>query len=291
MSENRLKRLAWTCIALLMQPLPVFAQNDIVPVEALKRHTHIHGLAIARDNPDNILIAKHHGIFRAGPNGQAIRFSAVKDFMGFVAHPVEPRKYFGSGHPPQGGNLGFIVSTDGGATWEQRSPGANGPVDFHQPAVSLVDPDIIFGAYGALQRSSDGGHEWRVVAALPPGLLSLAASAIDSETLYAGTRTGLLVKWDGGGTWEPVVEGSSVSLVAVTEDARILTFTLAQGLAVAQKSELKFSVLAAWGDDVLLHLAIDPKNRNRMFAATNKGDVFQSADGGVTWEPVRGSAG
>ncbi|TYR37198.1 hypothetical protein FY036_00195, partial [Mesorhizobium microcysteis] len=126
------------------------ALAETMPVEALAQHTHIHGLAVDRQAPDHLLIATHHGVFRANPEGQATRISAVKDFMGFSAHPAEPRTYFGSGHPPEGGNLGFIVSTDGGATWTQRSPGANGPVDFHQLAVSPVDPEIIYGAYGAL---------------------------------------------------------------------------------------------------------------------------------------------
>ena len=36
------------------------------------------------------------------------------DYMGFIPHPTDPSLLFASGHPAGGGNLGFIVSNDGG---------------------------------------------------------------------------------------------------------------------------------------------------------------------------------
>lgn len=289
MLRSGLRRITAALLVVCLLPLGS-ALAETMPVEALAQHTHIHGLAVDREVPGHLLIATHHGVFRANPEGQATRISAVKDFMGFSAHPAEPRTYFGSGHPPEGGNLGFIVSMDGGATWTQRSPGANGPVDFHQLAISPVDPDIIYGAYGALQRSVDGGQEWSVVGPLPSDLISLAASAVDADTLYAATRTGLHRSEDGGMTWSPVLGGAPVSLVKVTDDARIFAFIPGQGIAAAQEADLQFALLAAeWGNEVLLHLAIDPEDADRMFAASHLGNVFRSIDGGATWEPVRGS--
>lgn len=288
--RSKLVAAALHAALLALSPAAV-AQAETMPIEALKRHTHIHGLAVDREDPDKLLIATHHGVFRAGPDGEAVRISPVKDFMGFSPHPRDPLTYFGSGHPPEGGNLGFIVSTDGGASWTQRSPGANGPVDFHHLAVSPFDPDVVYGAYGALQRSSDGGLNWRVVARLPSDMISMAASALAVDVLYAGTRAGLFVSRDGGPAWSPLLEGAPVSLVAVTEDARIFIFVPGQGLAVADEAELRFSPLARdWGEDVLLHLAVDPVNPERMFAASHLGNVFASIDGGETWEPMRGAA-
>lgn len=293
MDDGRLTVVAAAFGAALLAFSPTaFAQAETMPIDALKRHTHIHGLAVDRENPGHLLIATHHGVFRAGPDGEAVRISPVKDFMGFSPHPRDTLTYFGSGHPVEGGNLGFIVSNDGGANWTQRSPGANGPVDFHQLAVSPADPDIIYGAYGALQRSSDGGHNWSVVGSLPADLISMAASALDGDVLYAGTRAGLVESRDGGRAWRPLLEGAPVSLVAVTEGARIFVFIPGQGLSVANEAELRFTLLAGdWGEDVLLHLAVDPTNTERMFAASHLGNVFASFDGGVTWEPMRGAAG
>ena len=78
--------------------------------------------------------------------------------------------YFASGHPADGGNLGVIRSSDGGAGWELLDPGVGGPVDFHQLDVSKSDPSVLYGVYGTLQVSRDGGETWLAVAEAPPGL-------------------------------------------------------------------------------------------------------------------------
>jgi photosystem II stability/assembly factor-like uncharacterized protein len=281
--------IAGLATLLALAAAPALAAETAFPIQELKHHTHIHGLAVDRTNTDRLLIATHHGIFRAGPDGMAERISPVKDFMGFTPHPDEPETYFGSGHPAEGGNLGFIVSTDGGASWQQRSPGVHGPVDFHQMAVSPVDPDVIHGAYGALQRSEDGGHEWEVVGPLPADLISLAASARAVDTLYAGTRTGLLVSHDGGQSWQALIDGPPVSMVIASGEGRLLAFIPGHGLIRADEAGYDIATLARdWGDHVLLHMAIDPNEPERMFAASHHGDIFTSADGGETWMPMEG---
>lgn len=262
--------------------------SEVVPVHELKQHTHIHGLAVDRTDTDHLLIATHHGIFRTGPDGRAERISPVKDFMGFTPHPVDPDTFYGSGHPAQGGNLGFIVSTDGGATWEQRSPGVNGPVDFHQMTVSPVDPDIIYGAYGALQRSGNGGHNWSVVGPLPTDLISLAASGRDVDTIFAGTRNGLMISRDGGRSWDELLSDVPVSLVAVDGEGDLFAFVPGQGLVRAEEGRTQFATLAqSWEDHVILHMAFDPVEPRRIFAASHQSVVFLSEDGGRTWSEVR----
>ena len=96
--------------------LPAHAQQ--VAVSELKAQTHIHGLAVDRQDPSYLLMATHHGLFRTGPDGKAERISVVQDFMGFNPHPNDPDILYASGHPADGGNLGFIASTDRGRTWE-----------------------------------------------------------------------------------------------------------------------------------------------------------------------------
>jgi len=182
------------------------ARAESVPVSELHQQTHIHGLAVDRQNPEYLLIATHHGLFRSGPDGAAERISVVQDFMGFTPHPSDPGTLYASGHPADGGNLGFIASTDGGANWEQVSPGEGGPVDFHQMTVSPADPTVVYGAFGSLQVSRDGGKTWSIAGPLPDRLIDLAASARDADTLYAATESGLLVSKDAGGTWAAAVE-------------------------------------------------------------------------------------
>ncbi|HEX2136749.1 MAG TPA: exo-alpha-sialidase [Microvirga sp.] len=258
--------------------------TDTLRVEELPRHTHIHGLAVDRQDPSKLLIATHHGLFRAGPDGTAERISEVQDFMGFNPHPRDPDTLYASGHPRTGGNLGFIASTDRGHTWRQISPGANGPVDFHQMTVSPADPNTIYGAYGGLQISRDGGKTWKLVGPTPDKLIDLAASAKSAGTLYAATEAGLLISTDAGTTWTPLLGGAPVSLVEVTPDGTLYAFVIGRGLARSAEEPLEFTDLGGdFGGGFLLHLAVDPSNPNRLFAATGKGRVLVSTDRARTW--------
>jgi photosystem II stability/assembly factor-like uncharacterized protein len=260
------------------------AEAEAVSVSQLKERTHIHGLAVDREDSQKLLIATHHGLFRSGPDGKAELISPVQDFMGFTPDPSDPRSLYASGHPAGGGNLGFIASTDNGATWTQVAPGADGPVDFHQMTVSSADPRILYGAYGALQVSRDAGKTWSVVGRLPEKLIDLAASAKNADTLYAATEGGLLVSRDGGQRWETVVDGAPVSLIEVTADGVLYAFVLGQGLVRAAEADMNFETTAAdWGDKILLHMAVDPTDSNRMFIASHQGDIFASTDGGTNW--------
>jgi photosystem II stability/assembly factor-like uncharacterized protein len=260
------------------------AGAEPVSVSQLKESTHIHGLAVDREDSQRLLIATHHGLFRAGPDGKAELISPVQDFMGFTPDPSGPRSLYASGHPAGGGNLGFIASTDNGATWTQVAPGADGPVDFHQMTVSFADPQVLYGAYGALQVSRDAGKTWSVIGPLPTKLIDLAASAKDAGTVYAATEGGLLVSRDGGQSWETVIDGAPVSLIEVTADGSLYAFVLGQGLVRAAEADMVFKTnSASWGDQILLHMAVDPADSNRMFVASHQADIFVSTDRGTNW--------
>jgi len=255
-----------------------------VSISKLSEQTHIHGLAVDRANPERLLIATHHGLFGSGLDGEAVLLSLVQDFMGFTPDPTKPHRLYASGHPRGGGNLGFIASADNGMTWIQVSPGANGPVDFHQMTVSLADPKVVYGAYGELQVSRDAGQTWTVIAPLPGKLIDLAASAENSDTVYAATESGLSVSRDGGRTWKPVLEGLPVSLVEVTADGTIYAFVVGQGLARASEADLEFTTISKdWDDRILLHLAVDPQQSDRIFVASHQGEILASEDGGLKW--------
>lgn len=260
--------------------------TEQVPVSQLARESHIHGLAVDRSDPAFLLIATHHGLFRAGPDGYAERVSAVQDFMGFNPHPSDPGTLFASGHPPQGGNLGFIASEDGGRSWTRISPGVNGPVDFHQMTVSPADPQTVYGAYGRIQTSRDGGKTWEISGPAPARLIDLAASSKDTETLYAATEGGLLVSSDAGGSWKPVLQGAPVSLVEVTQQGTVYVFVLGRGLLRSAEQQIDFSTVSSdWGERILLHLAADPTDPERLFAATQHGQILVSTDHGQIWAP------
>jgi photosystem II stability/assembly factor-like uncharacterized protein len=180
------------------------AGADSVALFDLDKQTHYHGLAVDPADPSRLYLATHHGFYLVGADGMASRLSEVQDFMGFTPHPTDPSILYASGHSSSGGNLGFLMSADGGANWTQISPGLDGPVDFHQLDVSPADPRVIYGVYKGFQVSCDGGKTWSMAGPAPQGLIALAASARSPDRIYAATKSGLAYSEDAGATWQPV---------------------------------------------------------------------------------------
>jgi photosystem II stability/assembly factor-like uncharacterized protein len=269
--------------ALLANALPAYAER--VQLSALDQQTHYHGLAVDPADPSRLYLATHHGFYLVYPDGTAERVSAVQDFMGFTPHPTDPSILYASGHPSSGGNLGFLLSADGGANWTQVSAGFNGPVDFHQMDVSPADPQVIYGSYGGIQVSRDGGKTWQMAGPAPAGLISLAASAQGANRIYAATEGGLLVSDDAGATWRMLAhEGAVVSMVTTGPDGALYAFVVGRGLVLAQESDLEaWSAIGDVNSRILLHLAIDGRDPQHLFAIAHKAGLLASEDGGKSW--------
>jgi hypothetical protein len=282
MSISRIASAA-ICFTLTLSTVASAGAAEKTPLSSLRGHTHFHGLAVDRTDPSYLLLATHHGLYRVGPDGGAELISVVQDFMGFNPHPTDGSTLYASGHPAGGGNLGFIASADGGRSWTEISPGLNGPVDFHQMTVSPADPQTIYGAYGDIQVSHDGGKTWEIAGPAPEKLIDLSASAKDKDILYAATETGLSISLDAGKSWKPLLQGPPVTLVEVTPDA-VYAFVLGDGLLSSPEGQFKWTALSQdWGERYFLHLAADPVDPGRLFAATGDSQVLASKDQGKTW--------
>ena len=257
-------------------------------LDALASRTHYHGIAFDRTGKATLLLASHHGLFALDKDGRVTQVSPVQDFMGFSANPVDPLSFYASGHPAGGGNSGFLKSEDGGVTWKQLSPALRGPVDFHQMDVSPINPEIIFGNYGGMQVSRDGGQTWADAGFSPLKLVSIAASGINANLIYAATQKGLFNSADAGKNWQLLdFDGKVVSAVKIAPNGGVLAFVLGQGLMKAQENKPKeWTVLSNdFGDAYPLHIAIDPADDNHFALTTQNNDVLESHDGGSTWAP------
>ncbi|MCT7378513.1 WD40/YVTN/BNR-like repeat-containing protein [Chelativorans salis] len=255
----------------------------------LSEVSHIHGIAVDREDPSRLYLATHHGVWHTAADGTAERISDNRnDYMGFTPHPAEAGVFFGSGHPVDGGNMGVIVSRDGGHTWEMMASGANGPVDFHAMDISQADPNVMYGSYGSIQVSRDGGKTWEVAGAPPADVFAIAASAANPDIVYAATRNGLMISRDGGGTWEGAgFEGRPATMVKVGPDGSVYAFVLGTGLVTAPAAALAWQTVADdFGERVLLHLAVDPNEPQRLFAVTDESRILTSTDGGRSWEAL-----
>jgi photosystem II stability/assembly factor-like uncharacterized protein len=257
----------------------------------LSKETHFHGIAVDPADSTRLFLATHHGLYLMGADGKAQLLSEVRDYMGFTAHPTEAATLFASGHPAGGGNLGFITSKDGGRTWTKLSDGVGGPVDFHEMDVSKADPRVIYGVYGSLQRSDDGGSTWKTVGAPPADIIALAASSLDVNTLYAATESGIQRSTDGGKTWKKESD-QIATMVHVAADGTVYAFVIGQGLVRATEKNLAWRIVSGgFKNEYLLHFAVDPRDPKRLYAVkanprTRTQSVIASRDGGEHWTPV-----
>jgi hypothetical protein len=70
-------------------------------------------------------------------------------------------------------------------------------------------------------------------------------------------------------------------------DGALYAFVLGEGLMRSAEAPLTFQTVSnAFGDAYLLHLASDPSDSGRLFAATGDRLILASADGGRTWAPL-----
>lgn len=267
-----------------------FSAGDAT-IDKLAKETHFHGISVDAADSARIYLATHHGLYVMGTDGRAQRISEVRDYMGFTLHPTDPAILFASGHPAGGGNLGFITSKDGGRTWTKLSDDVGGPVDFHQMDVSKADARVIYGVFDSLQRSDDGGRTWKKIGAPPPNIISLAASSIDVNTLYAATERGIQRSTDGGKTWKRESDHIT-TMLHVTPDGTVYAFMIGQGLVRATEKNLAWHVVSGgFKDEFLLHFAVDPRDPKRLYAVksnpkTRTQGVIASRDGGEQWTPV-----
>lgn len=264
-------------------------------VAALATQTHFHGIAVDARDADRVYLATHHGLFAAGPDGTAERISERRDdFMGFTPHPSDPDVLYASGHPAGGGNLGLIVSRDGGRTWRTVGQGAHGPSDFHQMTISPVDPGVIYGIYGTdFQASRDGGRTWNVVSQIPDRIFGLAASAQTANGVYAASAGGLLHSADGGRSWTQLTGmDNPVTMVATGAEARVFIFVAGKGLLQAAAPDFEWRLLSnGFGGEFVLHFAVARSDARRMYAvtvdpSTRSQAVVASRDGGMSWAPL-----
>lgn len=272
--------------------------NDSSPIELIPEQSisHGHGLAVDVIDPNKLYIATHYGLFVLIDDKDLFRIgNNTDDYMGFSLHPTDARISFSSGHPSDGGNIGFQKSVNGGFNWSKVSDGENGPVDFHAMAISPVNPNLIYGWYqGNIQRSSDQGESWEIVNSdlLP---IQLVADSQDEDVVYAATQgSGVVVSRDKGVSWtilSPELGAGFTSAVAIQPENSKVLLTFGENLGGMGKS---IDAGATWkkvnepfNGDVVLHIAFSSVNPNIVYALTLENSIYKSTDAGETWTSIR----
>jgi len=264
------------------------AQAAPQPLDSLRP---VNALAVYPANPARLYLATGNGLYLTGPDTQA-ELVGLKDdnLVALIAVPGVRETLLASGHPPIGGNLGLLRSTDGGRSWESRSANPEGPAVFELLAISRAKPDLVYGVYQGLRASEDGGRTWEKVAAAPPQLYDLAVSQRDPKALYAATGSGLYVSPDGGRSWrDPFAFKLPVTMVRSTADGRLYAFVVTKGLLRADAGLKDWTPLNnALGAQALTRLVVSPADPSRLYALNQFNRVLTSADGGKSWHPFAG---
>lgn len=270
------------------------SSQKLIPVDSI---THGHGLAVDVENPNNVYIATHHGLFLLKNDKDLYQVGdSDDDYMGFSPNAKNAKVFFTSGHPKTGGNIGFEKSEDGGFTWKHIADGPGGPVDFHAMSVSPLNSDLAYGWFqGKLYRSSDGGNNWKT---FPTSFLitSLVADPKDENVLYATTPQGqgIMVSKNKGQDWQVLsdeLKGGIVSVIAVNpqDSQNMLTFSeKLGGLAESRDSGKTWQKgTETFGGEEVLFIAYARENPSIVYALTYKNTIYKSTDGGNAWNKVR----
>jgi photosystem II stability/assembly factor-like uncharacterized protein len=186
---------------------------------------------------------------------------------------------------------GAFKSTDGGARWTAINAGLTS-IYVNALVIDPASPATLYaGADDAgVFKSTNGGESW---VAVNGGLtaLRIVALRIDpsaTATLYAGTDGGLFKSTDGGASWSPSLVGPFFYSLAVDPSASGTIYAGAWGGIF--KSGDGGASWAALGTSLtnrtISALAVDPSNRERLFAGTLEGGVFESTDAGSTWTAI-----
>ncbi len=185
---------------------------------------------------------------------------------------------------------GAFKSTDGGASWTAIDAGLT-TIYVSALAIDPVSPATLYAGTNdaGVFKSTNGGESW---VAANNGLTGswIVALRIDpsaTATLYASTSSGLFKSTDGGASWAASLGGIFFYSLAI-DPASDTIYAGAWGDIF--KSGDGGASWAPLGNDftnlTVNVLAVDPSNRERLFAGTLEGGVFESIDAGSTWAAI-----
>lgn len=273
---------------------------DFIVKAAPQKIEHVHGIGYP-GNDEGLYVASHQGlkIFKEGQWFEAT--DQNHDYMGFQA---VNEGFYSSGHPEEGSDLknplGLVKSTDQGKSLEKVA--FYGESDFHFLSASFQG-DVIYlineEPNSKLERgvylSRDSGKNWLSVSLDGLESNSMGMMAVHPEkggTLAMSTREGVFVSDDFGKTIKETGDYEMVTAAAFSKESlyispveqKTIKLVRLNAEKLEEAEELPLPKLNY--DNPITYIAADPGQEGRIAFITILNDLYESEDGGKTWNQV-----
>ena len=260
---------------------------------------HIHGLGYPGAG-DALMIASHHGPLLYEEGTWKETDGEKHDYMGFQA---VADGFVSSGHPEPGSDyenpLGLLKSTDAGETFKQYA--FEGEIDFHYLAASYqTDRIYVFNEMptdnldNGFFYTDDYGQKWTTMdmKGFEAEMMSnMAAHPETPETVAIGTERGLYVSTDAGQRFSLLKDDMYITYVTLSKSHAYVAELVDDKVQLIQidlssKEEKTLSVPQLAKDNAVTYIATHPTNDKEISISTLQNDVYQTSDGGATWNQL-----
>lgn len=260
---------------------------------------HIHGIGFP-GNDQALYVASHEGLKIYKDGAWFETSSDNHDYMGFQ---VVKDGFYSSGHPEKGSGLknplGLVKSTDSGKNLDKIA--FYGESDFHFMAASFQDETLYVineqpnskldtGVYV----SKDKGGSWEEAGlnGFDSNTYGMIAVHPDQgETFAMSTKDGVFVSSDYGKTIKEIGEYEMVTAAAFSKDSLYISPIENKKLKLVKlnpdgtaATELAIPNLAV--DNPITYIAADYKMEGKLAIMTYQNDLYETTDGGKTWNQV-----
>jgi photosystem II stability/assembly factor-like uncharacterized protein len=137
--------------------------------------------------------------------------------------------------------------------------------------------------------SVDAGQTWSGASAPPASTLALDATSANVIYLLGASGGAVYRSDDAGQTWTPTPVTNAIAIAADPSITGVVYTSAGQNqLLKSYDFGSTWTCVATAMLGEISALAVDPDNSNRLYAASlaSGGEVFQSTDGGVTWQDL-----
>ncbi len=188
---------------------------------------------------------------------------------------------------------GIFRSMDNGTHWKQISP--RGSAEIHEVqsiAIDPTDPNVIYaGTWHLPWKTIDGGATWHNI---KEGIIddsdvfSIIVDPKDPETVYASACSGIYKSTNAGELFRKVqgIPSTARRTRKLEQDPGELNIVYAgttEGLYRTLDAGDKWERLTP-ADVIVNDVYVDPSNSKHVLIATDRGGVYRSEDGGVTFD-------